>query len=227
LSNDTAERWLLVSGGSGGIGAATCAAFAERGYRPVVGYCRNEAAACEIAAMHGGTPLRLDLSDAASIEEAAGKLEALPRLYGVVLAGAPPLRLDSFSKITPEDMADQWQVGVLGPQRLLAELLRRCFRRHKSGVVVGVLSAAMGGEGAPATPGMGAYVIAKYGLAGVLAQLAADHAWLRVRSVKPGYTETRMLDAFDARFLELARAKAPFQTPDQVASQIVQEALDT
>lgn len=173
MSNDTAERWLLVSGGSGGIGAATCAAFARRGYKPVVGYCRNEAAASEVAALHGGRPLRLDLSDAVSIEQAARQLEALPRLHGVVLAGAPPLRLDSFSKITAEDMTEQWQVGVLGPQRLLAELLRRCFRPHKSGVVVGVLSAAMGDERAPAAPGMGAYVIAKYGLAGVLAQHAA------------------------------------------------------
>lgn len=227
MSSDGAQRWLLVSGGSGGIGAATCAAFAQRGYKPIVGYCRNEASAYEIAALHGGRPLRLDLSDTASIEQAARELEGLPRLYGVVLAGAPPLRLDSFSKISTEDMAEQWQVSVLGPQRLLAELLRRCFRQHKAGVVVGVLSAAMGNESTPAAPGMGAYVIAKYGLAGVLAQLAADHTWLRVRSVKPGYTETRMLEAFDARFLELARAKAPFQTPDQVASQIVQEALDT
>ncbi len=225
MSNND-ERWLLISGGSGGIGAATCAALAQRGYKPVVGYCRNEATACEVAALHGGRPLRLDLSDPTSIDQAALQLAELPRLHGVVLAGAPPLRLTSFSKITPEDMAEQWQVGVLGPQRLLAELLRRCFRQHKAGVVVGVLSMAMGDERSPAAPGMGAYVIAKFGLAGVLAQLAADHGWLRVRSVKPGYTETKMLEAFDARFLELARAKAPFQTPEQVAQQIVQEALD-
>ncbi len=51
---------------------------------------------------------------------------------------------------------------------------------------------------------MGAYVIAKHGMAGVLAMLAADYPWLRVRAVKPGYTETRMLDAFDERFLAAA-----------------------
>jgi len=155
------------------------------------------------------------------------QLEALPRLAGVVLAGSPPLSLEPFGKITADAMQQQWQVNVLGPQRLLAELVRRCFRKHKQGAVVGVLTRAMGAEGGidGATSGMGAYVIAKHGMAGVLAMLAADYPWLRVRAVKPGYTETRMLDAFDERFLASQREKAPFQTPEQVASLIVEEAI--
>jgi NAD(P)-dependent dehydrogenase (short-subunit alcohol dehydrogenase family) len=130
-----------------------------------------------------------------------------------------------FGKITPEEMLLQWQVNVLGPQRLLAELVRRCFRKHKAGAVVGVLTRAMGNDITGAASGMGAYVIAKHGMAGVLAMLAADYPWLRVRAVKPGYTETRMLDAFDERFLATQREKAPFQTPEQVASLIVEEAI--
>ena len=59
----------------------------------------------------------------------------------------------------------------------------------------------------------------------MLALLAADHPWLNVRAAKPGYTETRMLDAFDPRFLELQREKAAFQSPAQVAALILQEAL--
>jgi 3-oxoacyl-[acyl-carrier protein] reductase len=134
-----------------------------------------------------------------------------------------------FGKITADDMAAQWLVNVLGPQQLLAELVRRCFRRHKQGAVVGVLTQAMGGgatgiEGA--SSGMGAYVIAKHGLAGVLAMAAADYPWLRVRAVRPGYTETRMLEAFDERFLDLQREKAPFSTPEAVAAMILHEALE-
>ncbi|HEY9065595.1 MAG TPA: SDR family oxidoreductase [Burkholderiaceae bacterium] len=219
---------FLVSGGSGGIGAAVCAQLAERGYVPVAGYHRNAAAADAVAQRCGGIALALDLQDEASIAAAVEQLEAGPPLAGVVLAGSPPLALAPFGKIEASDMQQQWQVNVIGPQRLLAELVRRCFRKRKQGAVVGVLTAAMGSgangiEGAAS--GMGAYVIAKHGLAGVLAMLAADYPWLRVRAVKPGYTETRMLDAFDERFLAMQREKAPFQTPAQVASTIVQEAL--
>jgi NAD(P)-dependent dehydrogenase (short-subunit alcohol dehydrogenase family) len=145
-----------------------------------------------------------------------------------VLAGSPPLALAPFGKITAEAMQQQWQVNVMGPQMLLAELVRRCFRPYKQGVVVGVLTEAMGGgphgiDGAAS--GMGAYVIAKHGMAGLLAMLQADYRWLRVRAVRPGYTETRMLEAFDERFLANQRERAPFQTPEQVAASILQEAL--
>lgn len=220
-----APQCFLVSGGSGGIGAAVCEQLAARGFTPIVGYHHNADAAEAVAQRCGGRSLALDLSDEASIQAAVAQLEALPLLAGVVLAGSPPLSLVPFGKITPEEMQLQWQVNVLGPQRLLAELVRRCFRKHKAGAVVGVLTRAMGDDTTGAASGMGAYVIAKHGMAGVLAMLAADYPWLRVRAVKPGYTETRMLDAFDERFLATQREKAPFQTPEQVASLIVEEAM--
>ena len=230
MAQSSAEKWFLVSGGSGGIGSAVCDLLGDRGFTPVVAYHRNAAAAEAVARRSGGFSLALDLSDEASIRSAAAQLEAVPVLAGAVLAGSPPLSLAPFGKITADEMRQQWLVNVLGPQRLLAELVRHCFRKHRNGSVVGVLTRAMGGstggdEIAGASSGMGAYVIAKHGMAGMLAMLAADYPWLRVRAVKPGYTETRMLDAFDERFLALQREKAPFQTPQQVAALIVEEAI--
>jgi len=221
---------FLVSGGSGGIGAAVCDQLAARGYVPIVGYHRSADAAGTVADRTGGLTLSLDLTDEAAILRAVESLEALPRLAGVVLAGSPPLVLTPFGKITAEDLQAQWQVNVMGPQRLIAELVRRCFRKHKQGAVVGVLTQAMGaGENGieGASSGMGAYVIAKHGLAGVLAMAAADYPWLRVRAVKPGYTETRMLEAFDERFLAMQREKSAFSTPEAVASSITEAATGT
>jgi NAD(P)-dependent dehydrogenase (short-subunit alcohol dehydrogenase family) len=228
--NTPVARHFLVSGGSGGIGAAVCDELASHGFVPVVGYHRNADAAAAVADRSGGFALALDLTSDASMAAAIERLEALPQLAGVVLAGSPPLAPTPFGKVTPDDMHAQWQVNVAGPQRLIAELVRRCFRRHKQGSVVGVLTQAMGGgasgiEGAAS--GMGAYVIAKHGLAGVLALAAADYPWLRVRAVRPGYTETRMLEAFDERFLAMQREKAPFSTPEDVARQITEEAIGT
>ncbi|MBT3068516.1 SDR family NAD(P)-dependent oxidoreductase [Rhodoferax sp. U11-2br] len=215
---------FLVSGGSGDIGAATCDALAGAGFIPVVGYHRGAAAADGIARRTGGLTLALDLASDTSIDQALAFFATQSaRLAGAVLAGSPPLALAPFGKILPDELNSQWQVNVLGPQRLLAGLVRQCFRLHKSGVVVGVLSQAMGDESHKAASGMGAYIIAKYGMAGLLAVLAADYPWLRVRSVRPGYTETRMLAAFDARFLDTQRDLTPFQTPQQVAAQILRE----
>lgn len=216
-------KWFLVSGGSGGIGSAICDELARAGYRPVVGYHRGRDAALEVASRTGGVALPLDMSQESSIEAAAQTLSELPRLHGVVLAGSPPLSLVPFGKISSQEMIEQWQVNVLGPQRLLAELVKRCFRKHKAGSVIGILTRAMGTDTAPAASGMGAYTIAKYGMAGVLRLLAADYPWLSVNSVSPGFTETRMLDAFDPRFLELQRGRAAFQTPQEIAAQVLSQ----
>lgn len=217
------ERFL-VSGGAGGIGAATCAALAAAGYCPVVGYYHSATAAQAVAARTGGLALALDLASDASIDRALAQLAgAEGRLAGAVLAGSPPLALAPFGKIEAADLAAQLQVNVVGPQRLLAGLVRQCWRPYKDGVVIGILSRAMGEAGSGAASGMGAYVIAKYGMAGLLAVLAADYPWLRVRSVRPGYTETPMLAAFDERFLAQQREKTPFQTPQDVAAQILTE----
>lgn len=221
------RKAFLVSGGSGGIGSAVCQALASQGFLPVVGYHRNPEAAAVVAERSGGRCLYLDLTAQASIQHAAEQLAAQPEpLAGVILAASPPLSLTPFGKTTAEEMEAQWRVNVLGPQQLLAELVRRCLRQQRQGSVVGVLSAAMGGEdGWPATPRMAAYVTAKHGLAGVLAALAAEYPWLQVRTVRPGFTETAMLSAFDDRFLEIQRSRQPFHSPAAVAEMIVQAAL--
>ena len=221
-------RLFLVSGGSGGIGAATCDALAVAGFVPVVGYHRGEAAADEVAHRTDGWSLALDLGSDSSIDQAITRLAGHEgSLAGAVLAGSPSLTLAPFGKISSADLQSQWQINVLGPQRLLAGLVRKCWRPQKDGVVVGVLSQVMGDASGRAASGFGAYVIAKHGMAGLLAVLAADYPWLRVRSVRPGYTETRMLAAFDERFLAQQRAKSPFQTPEDVAAQILAEIFRT
>jgi len=224
----SSRELFLVAGGSGGIGGAVCELAAARGFLPVVGYCRGGGAAEAIAHRCGGRAIALDLTSESSIAGVVGDLAAQEAvLAAVVLAAAPPLTLHSFTEISGDDMAIQWRVGVLGPQRLLALLVRHCFRKVRRGAVVGVLTKAMGEDGRNAASGMGAYVIAKWGLAGVLAALAADYPWLRVRSVKPGFTETRMLEAFDDRFLTVQRRREAFRTPQEVASQILDAAVGT
>ena len=216
----------LVTGGTGGIGAAVCADVAARGCTPLVGYHRQAEVALALAKQLGGEAVRIDMTDASSISAACTTMAAHPAgLAGVVLAASPPPTLGPFGTISASDMTRQWAVNVLGPQQLLAELVRLCFRPRKRGSVVGVLTSAMGQGIGTAAGNMGAYLIAKHGLAGVLAAAAADYPWLHVRAVSPSFTETPMLDAFDARYLDLQRARQPFDTPAQVAAQIVAQLI--
>ncbi len=215
-------RPVLVSGGSGGIGGALCRLLAKASYHPIVGFAKSRAAAEAVNADCDGTLLPLDLSDTASIDAAVAELErGTPELAGVVLAGSPAPQIGPLARVAETDMAAQWQVNVAGPQRLLAALIPKYFKRDRGGFIIGVLTRAMGEPGRMATAGMGAYTVAKYGLAGVLAVVAADYPWLRVGSVSPGFTETAMLNAFEPRFIELMRTRVPFQKPEEVAAEIL------
>jgi 3-oxoacyl-[acyl-carrier protein] reductase len=190
---------------------------------PVVGYCRNQEKADALARRTGGRSLRLDLASPDSIRSACRELEAGEgTLAGVVLAGSPPPSVAPFGRISGEDLTHQFQVNVAGPQALLAELVRTHFRKARTGTVVGILTRAMGDGIGSASAGMGAYVVGKYAMKGLLAALAADYPWVRVRSVSPGFTETPMLEAFDARFLDLQRARSPFATPREVAASVME-----
>ena len=221
------SKLFLVSGGSGGIGSAVCDALADRGHRPMVGYYQNRERADLIARRTGGYSVLLDMTSPESILSACQTIASMKEnLAGVVLAGSPPPILTPFAKMSQQDLAQQFQVNVLGPQLLLADLVRNCFRKVKSGTIVGVLTKAMGDGIGTASSGMGGYVIGKYGLKGLLAVLAADYPWLRVRAVSPGYTETQMLNVFDDRFLELQRAQIKFSTPAEIAAIITEAIFD-
>jgi NAD(P)-dependent dehydrogenase (short-subunit alcohol dehydrogenase family) len=129
--------------------------------------------------------------------------------------------------MTTDDHLRFWTANVVGPQVLLAGLIRHWFRPHKAGSVVAILTQAMGdadseGDIPLVMSGMGTYTISKFGLLGVVAQAKAEFPWLQVSSVRPGFTETEMLKVFDDRFLDQLRGQQKFADPEDVAAEVVE-----
>jgi 3-oxoacyl-[acyl-carrier protein] reductase len=223
MENPEDLKHYLVTGGTGGIGAAVCRALAAQGLAPIVGYREaNEEQANLLAQECGGRVLKLDLNRSDSIDLAIAQISSLEAPFpGLVHCASPPPRPCPFGRITEGDMELFWRVNVLGPQRLLSGLVKQRLRKARQGVVVAVTSAAMRNETGKAMAGMGAYTISKFGLCGVLALLEAEYPWLRVFRISPGFTRTRMLEAFDERFIENVSAQNPLTEPEAVAREIV------
>lgn len=217
-----AEKFL-ATGATGGIGCAVCLLAAERGFVPVVGYRgdRREEAR-ELARQCQGETLELDLLDLDGIEpRVASLLQGGAALAGVALVASPAPEIGRLTQVSSDSMAHFWRAGVLGNQRLLSCLVKSCFQPRRQGFVGAILSAAMGEQGAEATPNMGAYTVSKYGLLGVIALLRAETPWLTVRTISPGFTDTAMLDAFDDRWIDKIRAAGGISTPEQVADDLL------
>jgi len=218
--------YVVVTGGTGGIGSALCRLLPASGFAPIVCYRKNREQAETLARECGGFAVRLDLANDESIAQALGQISDRIRedesIYGVVLAASPPPDLSPFGKLTPETLLHQFRVNVAGPQLLLAGLIKTHLRKNKTGAVVGILSEAMGSEDRPPATGMGAYVVAKNALRGMLSVCAAEYPWLKVRTVSPGFTRTGMLDVFDERYLEQMQAIKPFASAEDVARQVLE-----
>ncbi|MEC7595657.1 MAG: SDR family oxidoreductase [Pseudomonadota bacterium] len=229
MASLNSEEFVLVTGGSGGIGSALCRALPSIGLIPLVGFNSNARIAKSLAKECGGFAVKMDMSNDDSILIAIKKISTYLGsdgvLKGVVLAASPSPDLIPFRSLDADLLVNQFRVNVVGSQLLLAGLIKTFFKKDKSGIIIGILSEAIGNENQPPTSGMGAYIIAKSAMKVMLRVCLVEYPWLTVRTISPGFTKTKMLDVFDPRYLELAQSEKQFTTPEEVAQLIIKEIM--
>ncbi|MGQ3054463.1 MAG: SDR family oxidoreductase [Roseateles sp.] len=191
------SAWVLITGGSRGIGCATALRCAEAGWDVAINFAQDSGAADALAArLHGlgrrALTLQADVADAAQVaamferlDAAGGRLAGLVNNAGIV---APAARLEAM---TLQRWRRLFDVNVIGTLLCCQQAARR-------------MSTARGGAG-------GAIVnlssrAAEYGSAGIYVDYAATKGaidtltrglareliaeGIRVNGVRPGIIET-------------------------------------
>lgn len=220
-------RSVLVTGASGGIGAASARAFAAEGARVGVHFHRNRDAADALAAEIGGVALQADLRDEDQADalvpaavDALGGLDAC-----VANAGVWPEQ----SRHVADLELDRWR-ATMDANLTASFLTARAYLRHvyASGEGSLVFVASTAGEFGEA--GHGDYAAAKAAIAyGLVRSLknevvqAAPRA--RVNCVAPGWTVSPMTaDTLDDAVVDRVTATMPLRkvaTVDDIAAAIV------
>jgi 3-oxoacyl-[acyl-carrier protein] reductase len=140
------EGVALVTGGSGGLGAAICAMLAARGADVALSYrARSEAAAEVVAAVEGlggrAAAWPADLAD----EDSARRLgeearERFGAIHTVVHAAGPHIPQTHLSRVAPADFRAHLEQEAAAFFNLVAPLLPEL--RERGGSVVAVTTAA-------------------------------------------------------------------------------------
>jgi len=192
-----AQKVLLVTGGSRGIGAAVCRLGAKAGYRVAVNYAANKAAADALVsdikaaggdafAVKGDVGSEADiLSIFEAVDRTHGRLDAFVNNAGIVDAKA---RVDEMSAARLERMM---RINVVGSILCAREAVKRMSTRHggKGGAIVNISSAAAV-LGAP--DNYVDYAASKGAIDTFTIGLAREVALegIRVNAVRPGIIDT-------------------------------------
>ncbi|MEV0236673.1 SDR family oxidoreductase [Nonomuraea sp. NPDC050786] len=224
-----ADKRVLITGATRGIGLATARVFAAEGARVAITYHTSDAAAKRVVEELGGEDracaLPYDLADPDSIRQAVSAVEERWGGVDVVVANA-----QSWVWINPEDIPpyqdfpmDHWlglfRENVEGHLWTVRQALGGMRERGWGRIVL--LSSVTATHG---NPGSELYSAAKAALHGFVRGLMWTRDGVLANVVAPGGTLTESLEAVDPALLARAVEETPsgrLSTADDVARLIV------
>jgi len=212
-------RTALVTGASGGIGAAIARRLHAAG--ATVGLSGTRKATLEaLAAELGGNAhvLPADLADPAAPDALVAAAEAAMGHLSILVNNAGFTRDQLAIRMKDEDWQAVLEVDLSAAFRLSRAALKGMLRR-RAGRIVSISSIV----GVTGNAGQANYAAAKAGLIGMSRSLAAEAAprGVTVNCIAPGFIATPMTDALSKEQRAALSARIPLArlgTPDDVAA---------
>jgi 3-oxoacyl-[acyl-carrier protein] reductase len=188
---DLTGRCALVTGASGGLGAAIARALADAGATVALSGTRHDpldALAVEIGGAAHVVPCDLSDPDAVAAlpkqaAEAMGSVDILVNNAGIT-------RDNLFMRMSDEDWQSVLDVNLTAAMRLSKGVIRGMMKA-RWGRIVNISSVV----GATGNPGQANYAAAKAGMVGMSKSIAYEVAsrGITVNCVAPGFIETAMI----------------------------------
>jgi len=224
---DLTGKMALVTGATGGLGAAIARAMHGNGATVVVSGTRTErleALKSELGERVLVVPANLSDPDgpaalAAAAEEAAGQID-------IVVNNAGLTRDTLAMRMKDEDWQAVLDVNLTAAFKLSRALLRGMMRR-RWGRIIGITSVV----GIIGNPGQANYAASKAGMIGMSKALAWEVAnrGITVNCIAPGFISTPMTDALSEQQRAEIDNKVPMGrmgVPDEIAAGAVYLASD-
>lgn len=219
---DLSGNSALITGASGGIGAAIARALHDGGATVVLHGTRAErlaALADELGARaHVVTANLSDRAEAAGLVDAAGEAAGVP--VSILVNNAGITRDNLAMRMKDEEWDEVLNVNMTAAMTVARACLRSMMKaRH--GRIISISSIV----GVIGNPGQANYAASKAGMIGFSKALAAEVAsrGITVNVVAPGFIETPMTDALGEAQRDALLGRVPvgrLGTVDEVASAV-------
>jgi NAD(P)-dependent dehydrogenase (short-subunit alcohol dehydrogenase family) len=225
------DKVVVITGGSRGIGRATAIAAAARGFRVVVGYASNEAAAKSVVSAIEGRngkaiAVKCDVGEEGDILALFKAADAFGTLGALVNNGGIVGTTSRVEDMSAERIQRMMAVNITGSILCAREAVKRMSTRHggQGGVIVN-LSSVAAKLGAPNT--YVDYAASKGAIDSFTIGLGHEVAGegIRVAAIRPGLIDTEIHasggDPDRAHRLSSVVPMKRVGTADEIASAIV------
>ena len=204
---DLTGQVALVTGATGGIGAAIAKGLHARGATVAVSGTR-EAVLAELVGDLGdrAQAFPVDLGDAMAVDGLVDTVEAALSPVDILVNNAGVTRDNIFIRMKDEEWETVLDVNLTAAFRLMRAASKGMMRR-RSGRIVNITSVvAVSGN-----PGQANYCAAKAGMIGMSKSLAYETAsrGITVNCVAPGFIETAMTDKLNDKQREAILGRVP------------------
>ena len=217
-------KYALVTGGSRGIGRAVSVKLAQMGYRIIINYVNNTAAAEETLKLvrevgSDGEMLKFNVGDAQQVQEAISAWQnahAEADEYIEIVVNNAGIRRDNLMALMPgEDWVSVINTTLNGFYNVTAPLISQ-MQFHKFGRIINMASVS----GIMGMQGQTNYSAAKGGLIAATKALAKEVARknITVNAVAPGFIKTDMVEGLDEAALKKTIPANRFGQPEEVAA---------
>jgi 2,5-dichloro-2,5-cyclohexadiene-1,4-diol dehydrogenase 1 len=223
------DRVVIVTGGAGGLGAATARLIAARGACVVIADVAAEGAQRLVADIQGkGGKAAFIRTDVTQEEDVKGMVDFAVATFGGLHGALNGAGIDTGHKTVAELSLAEWRrnldVNLTGIFLCMKYEISYMLKHGGGGAVVNVSSTA----GAVGFPNAAAYTSSKHGIVGLSRATALDFSArnIRINAILPGSVETPMLqhaikDPVVREFVErghpIGRVGQPIEIAETVA----------
>lgn len=219
---DLTDKTALVTGATGGLGAAIATALHARGATVALSGTRRPVLE-DLAAKLGSRAIVLpcNLSDAEDVERLVPAAEEAFGHLDILVNNAGLTRDNLFMRMRDDEWDTVIAVNLTATFRLMRAAVKNMMRR-RTGRIINITSVV----GVTGNAGQGNYSASKAGMIGMSKSLAMEVAsrGVTVNCVAPGFIATPMTDVLNEKQREAILGNVPMRrlgAPDDIAAAVL------